>query len=1581
MEMTGSEFTTKTKLKMLHLILLSVIGNADLIAEVSPNLLANPEFDEAVSLQGVPAGWQLYGGVDNSRKLSVVEAGGDRSLLIEDNDSGQEVGVYQYVAVQAGLVYQATAMVKKVTEKTAGGMYIQLRFLPSNEYHQMTLYCGDQGAKKISVKGVAPPGTKGATLYLYTHRDPTPSLYINSVELVSGVEPPRVAPPPQPAKIERLKNLYITTSLVSENKSTAAIVSPAGGIYAREADNVQAAIFQKADVKIPIINDEDPLQHIPLKQNLILLGNRSTNAVIQELYSRYFTLLDLKYPGPGGSVVRSLHNPFGDGFNAIFVGGSDIEGVKSAAEKLVSRILRSTELNSVNAQRKEKDLSLGWMADIELGKGTTLPANLLDYETWEASKGYGSVGYFGWNSISKHMAMYYMTGRERDAREALRLAFPDAEARKQIETIDQERLENKDDPLAGPYHYNAHMMVLFWDLIEESPIFTDAERLKVAQAFSRQLQHRLGEGIYNLTQPAGMVGSRHGQWSAISLYCLGRYLQRSYPDPVWEHCTYAAQMHFRSLHEYAWVGGESDNLFWYSTGIAPIFSHLLLTGDREPVSRGTLRQLIRGMDALVSGSEPDWALNSASTGFLHKAAYLLQDSRYIDYRRRTGIGIDGFRLGQSWWPDEKLEATDPGDLSGQWNIHRLSVPSWSSRNNGFPIDESFYHGSFRSTEKASGDFILIDGYNGASRNPYHTFSVLELRLAGQTLLRGYRNQVLTRADGLVEPKIAMNAALKAARVLGGTATVTAEVPDAAWCSWRRTLLHRIGKYTLFADSLDFRTDTENAEVQFLWELDQPAYKGEGPGTKLHITPSLPGKHPSGWIKLSAMEHDCSTNLEGERALISLGAYDTMLLRSPEPGPWMEMKFEIDVPVEGEVFAELLNYTDRGIISVLLDGNLVLENFLHFASSVERKHAPLGHHKLGKGEHVLRIQAKALHEGTGKCYVGLSAICIQTKEAKPIEASTAYQLLHSEPAVITLNGRQATFEWKGPVRNRERKSFFSLLLKQDADNPQHDCVRLSDNAAGLSLPQAAIVFSGKFKSCEAEAGLLADDHASGVGVSSLGFDGQLLLKAEPAVDLDWDFAAGKLALYANEETKLGFACESRFILNGKEMVSISSEAGWTFALLPAGKHLIEKAEPRIHLAALKGNLASELKAGLDRVSVRQVANPSSKPVALDAPAEFKPTWKAQLEGAIKDLINTDANLIAAIGKQIHVLDRSGKLIRSLTTDGEIRQLRWWPEHKILLAGCRDEKVIAFNLEGNRLWTFVSETHPDVYRAGKSYWFKTAPGHEGIHGLYSGVFLNGKSQAFVGSACTLEIIDEEGKLLHRLPQFWGRVSHFNIINGPEGSLNLLASREYNGTNTAAILNNITLDPKPRGFHTVPPGHTYVGGWTSLNRHHIFYEDLDGDGNREVICEVNGTWNRVTVWDETGKALYDASFGPGNSIPARNIRDLEITDLDSDGRKEILVGLADRLLVVLDHQCRRKWSIHLESAPELVHGKNGMIFLALENGEIQFLDSTGKLIKAGAVKGCPVQMAAYERDGRTYLCIGTSQGELSAFEIECR
>ena len=87
---------------------------------------------------------------------------------------------------------------------------------------------------------------------------------------------------------------------------------------------------------------------------------------------------------------------------------------------------------------------------------------------------------------------------------------------------------------------------------------------------------------------------------------------------------------------------------------------------------------------------------------------------------------------------------------------------------------------------------------------------------------------------------------------------------------------------------------------------------------------------------------------------------------------------------------------------------------------------------------------------------------------------------------------------------------------------------------------------------------------------------------------------------------------------------------------------------------------------------------------------------------------DGTLIyAAEGKRIHALQPDSlATVRTMEADGAVRMLHWWPEHQLLLAGCADEQVIAFDLRGQRKWVFTSEMDPAVFRAAKTYWFKSA-----------------------------------------------------------------------------------------------------------------------------------------------------------------------------------------------------------------------------------------------------------------------------------
>ncbi|MGQ9732931.1 MAG: hypothetical protein ACUVX8_16865, partial [Candidatus Zipacnadales bacterium] len=1344
--------------KMIWVILLIAVPAA---AQVSENLLANHSFEDAVDVNNVPVGWQLYAGVDERRHFEIVRPGneGERALLLDDEDPQAEIGLNQTVSAEPLVVYEASVMVKGVVGRPSAGAYLQLRFLPSNKYVQVSLAAPSTDSfTRVAVKGIAPEDTEKAVLYLYSHREPRPAVILDSVALVSGAEPPPPPPPePIPPVYTKLKELYLETTLVRNGKAEVTIVAPASGRYNKQAQAIQEAIQDLTGVEPPIVSDTSPEAAVPIVRNLIVLGNRSTNRTISQLYDLYYTLLDLRYPGPHGYEVRTLHNPFGDGRNVIFVGGSDDTGVARGAEVLIQKLK--------TADGNKGALTIGRLMEIRLGDGIRVPTDLREFETWEASRGYGSTGYFGWNSLSKRMAMYYMTGDEFHAREFIRLAFPDEQAKAEIAAIDEERIEDKDDPLKGPYHYNAHMMILFWDLIEESPVFSDEERLAVTNAFSRQLNHRKGEGIYGRMEPPAHVGTRHGQWSAISLYCLGRYFQKDYPNPIWAHCIEAAKLHFKPLHEHAWVSGENDNLFWYNTAIAPILTYLVLTGDRVPVENGVLAQLLRGQEILATGGPNHWDLNSAAISFLHQAAYLTGDGRWLTYRDRTGVDLSVFRLGQSFWPDETLQPQQPTDLVGRWSIQPMPFPMWQWRENGFPIEQSFLFGSYRSTTDMSGDYLLIDGFNGESRNPYHTFAILNLRLNSHPLLAGYRNQVLTRADGLVEPDIAKDAALRAHDVLGNTVYAVGEVPDAAYCNWRRTLLQRTGRYAVIVDDLAFRTDAANMAVQTLWEPSS-ASSWDPNDNVLRIQTRGTGSLPPGWRHYRALDSECSGQPSGEEAIRQLNELGIVLLRATEPGNWLQMRFALPHPHRGEVFAELLNYTDRGVIAIDLDGVRVVPEYDHQASTATTARVSLGQHNLSAGEHVLRLTALRRHEGNDRCYIGLAGVVTREEGAAASKQVSAYHIAPCDLMDTAVRSGVYTMEWCGPVKRGTQRIQFSAIAPCIEEERAPVCLRLADNVAAMALPEAAVAIAGKFENIEAETAIVSESHLFGRSLTSVAPNAPLL-RADKPIDIDWEFSTGVVTVNVPDDTRVSLSFDPQ---RGTPKLDDGPDLRWSntgmeaTTTLPHGRHVLTGVWiPDELREKLVSWLRHQLTTGQHRRTQLLAARQTQPPVMLP---DLPQAMATQVASEVVDLVaipqGADTLLAVAEGQTVHLLSMEGVEVGTLQADGPIRMLRWWAEYGLLLVGCADEQVIAFALNGERKWVFTSEMHPDVFRAAKTYWFKSAPGHEGIHGLYTGVFLEGKSQAFVGSACTLEILNEYGKLIKRLPVFWGQGYVMNVVD---------------------------------------------------------------------------------------------------------------------------------------------------------------------------------------------------------------------------
>jgi hypothetical protein len=1254
-----------------------------------------------------------------------------------------------------------------------------------------------------------------------------------------------------PPVYSKLKNLCLATDLVRNGEPAVTIVVPQGGNYDTQAALVRMAIEEISGVRAPIVSDHCEQGRFPCQQNLILLGNRSTNSAIRVLYDLFYTLLDLRYPGPGGYVVRSLHNPFGDGGNVIFLGGSDTEGV-SAATDAFCRILGRQPKNT-------GCLTVGRLAEIRLGNGMNPPRDIREIKTWEDSPEYQSRGLFVWNSISKHMAMYYMTGEEHHAREVLRLSFPDEAAKQEITEIDGELIENKEDPLSGPYHYAALMLILFWDLIEESPVFTDADRLRITNAFSRQLAHpqeqgwregvysRFGRGEAAFADPPEDLDNRHGCFSHLALYALSRYFQKYYPHPLWRHCLDGANWYFsllqRPCHIKTLFAVEKD---WFSSYISPILTYTILSGNRVAVDSGALAHFLLGQEIIISGrvADPpmqasdsdcvDPGLRSASVDYFHKAAYLTGDGRFLEYLRRIGMDSENFHIGQSFWPEPGLRPRQPDDLAGRWSMLPMPERQWRQRRSSVEQRESFLAGSFRNAVDGSGDYFCFETFRESER--YHTFDISALQIIGRLVLERGNNHLFARADGLAPPEVSQDSAIGTACVVGDHALIQADVVRAGAARWRRTVLLRDSRFALIVDRVTFTDSSENGEVSILWQ---------------------------------------------------------------GPGDWSAL------PGEGAIQTR---YQD------------------------------------------------SIYD---------------------IRACDDLEMTVSENRWGTSRGRMI---WRGAVDNGSPATFFSLIA-ESGESSVVSCRRLDDHTALLHLPSLSLVTAGGCDGIVGELVLISQNHLFGKATRVVNLDA-VLLQADLPVQVDWDFKNGVLELEAENDMEICFDVmnQNDLMVDGSPVGNGRTENELVSLQIPSGKHEIRGAIPSpLALKALGEYLQRQQK----------VVPESAKQQQTPPITKRQPSGTVNVGEPIVAMVAVPeigrGTIYTAAGERVHVWTPSSGQLQVLPADSAVQSLHYWAEPKLLLAGCKNDEVIAFDVQtGRRRWTFVSETDPAVYRAGKPYWFRNAKGHEGIHGLHTGLFYQGESQAFIGSACTVEIIDAQGQLLSRLPVFWGPCHAFCLVDVPDGSINLLVARNPADTHAAVVVNNRQeyvpnmLGPDPFSFYDIPPGHTDISAWGQTTRNTFLHDDIDGDGRKEIISDIDGAWNRVTVWSDDARPLYNANFGPGSSIrePEKTettMRGLAIAALDGSGQKAILTATVGGWVVALNHRCQKIWARRLNATPVTLKARDAgaetRIVVACEDGDIYFLDALGDIVAQAQVSGKPVCMEFYRQE----MIIGVDNGAL--------
>ncbi len=633
---------------------------------------------------------------------------------------------------------------------------------------------------------------------------------------------------PPPAPIARLKDLSLTTVLCERGRPRATIVIPDDAAYRALAAEINAQVRRCAGAELPVAvsgRPEDTLSRGPV----IAIGNLANNPFIERLYFQWFCFTDRWYPGEGGYEVRSIHNPYGTGTNVILVGGSDERGAAEAVRKFCARL------------EPADPLSVGWLFDLRLGRNLAVPGDKGHSPSLLRLVTEGLEMPLGYNTASRPGLMYYYTGEARYAAAFIAAA-------------------REPGLLARADHYHAHHDALVWDLIEESPLFSDEDRLFVTnQLLEHARSGESGGGMDVLAGGAGRVFDRHAGFIGLCALADGRYLARDYPSPEWTRILAAVDAYFKP-HLGSFASG-SDLARGIYTYLEALLIYSLLTGNDEIAQSGALRAwadrcvaMCDPLGFLVPSGQYDEMSYPYFT--LRKAAYLLKDPGLLyaaEMRGRAaetqgvfGLGME-YDQGQAFAGD--LEPRPPEGLAG---VHVVPLDSREREvfDPSLPQEKAFAKVTFRTGFGPDDQFLLLDGiWGGPPGKPIQDAgAILQFTDRGRTFIINADPETQNRRSSYVNhnvltvtrngeapepPRLAALEGVADLPSMGYTHTRLAPYMNGAW---DRQILWKKGAYFLVRDVFKAaRTGVFALESQWRLlgrvEIDEGGFAGTvgGPG--------------------------------------------------------------------------------------------------------------------------------------------------------------------------------------------------------------------------------------------------------------------------------------------------------------------------------------------------------------------------------------------------------------------------------------------------------------------------------------------------------------------------------------------------------------------------------------------------------------------------------------------------------------------------------------------------------------------------------------------------------------------------------
>ncbi|MGD9495659.1 MAG: hypothetical protein AB7Y46_05050, partial [Armatimonadota bacterium] len=624
---------------------------------------------------------------------------------------------------------------------------------------------------------------------------------------------------------DQLKPLMLDTALVEDGQPRAIICHADQPAWREAARTIQTAIRGATGCELPTVAADQLSFEDADTQNLILLGHLDNNRHVARLYHNFYVCLDVGYTGREGYVIRSVHDPWGAGHNAILIGGSFAEGTALGAEAFAAIVAEAARGNSLSVSRQmvlRFDPRDRQEPTREPMTAEERDAAVRTGRNYFLSPGQGRSGA---SQLIRYGVLFHRTG-DPMAGEAYRGLMAALEEYYETDQyINSEGLARYDNDFRDAWAYEVGVL---WDLHEESGLFSDEERVRYTNLVMRlMLEIEYYQGYQRRLEDwraHNDLVHNHNTFPALGAYFIGNYFRRHYDGgALAEHVQMwldVAEGVFRGLRHSPKPLEDAAGYQWLP--MIHLMTWSLASGDTTYFDEGHALETARvammvtdnaGYQAAF-GDHSSYLGASGIGAVLPPIAWYTRDAGVLWQLERIG-GRSGMPLGQPYYVDFAPEP--PTGITGVTvaRLPRMAYdyagrsPQYPTEPN-LPFEVTFDKLTFRDGLQREDAYLLLDGFGRGTHMHFDANAIIRYADGGEPLLVDgeyiknapkYHSSLVILRDGQSELTPAVTG-------LGATAQLPTCNFSRTWLSeyngaeWQRRIVWRPDDYVLVDDRVE-----------------------------------------------------------------------------------------------------------------------------------------------------------------------------------------------------------------------------------------------------------------------------------------------------------------------------------------------------------------------------------------------------------------------------------------------------------------------------------------------------------------------------------------------------------------------------------------------------------------------------------------------------------------------------------------------------------------------------------------------------------------------------------------------------------